>query len=161
MPAGDVETTAAPSMPILPRPTNAPGWSRRKFKKEPDPGIITERGPRPTPFPGPRAASVKGRGPDPSRSGSPRPRGLTARAQLGGRHVLGEHGSEAPQPRHDSAVQRPVLTSAADAPAEVQGPAPRFARRPRLASRPRSGLGRHLLCHRSPPRARGRQPAAT
>ena len=86
---------------------------------------------------------------------------LTARAQLLGRHVLREHRPKAPQPRHDPFVQRPVLASAADAPAEVQGLAAPLARLPAF---PRSGLRRrHPRRSRrlSVSRARGRPLAAT
>ena len=41
--------------------------------------------------------------------------------QLRGRHMLGEHHPEAPEARHDSHVQFPILASAADTPAEAQG----------------------------------------
>lgn len=89
-----------------------------------------------------RAASVKGRGhtgPRPPAASAPRPRGLTLRAQLRKGHVLGKHSPKAPQPRHDPLVQRPVLASAADTPAEVQGPTASVTRLPWLPALPRAG----------------------
>ena len=48
--------------------------------------------------------------------------------QLRGRHMLGEHHPEAPEARHDSHVQFPILASAADTPAEAQGATIRLPR---------------------------------
>lgn len=119
----------------------------------------------------PRPECNLGSGAGPARLTAPRRPSpaarLTARAQLGGRHVLREHRPEAPQPRHDPPVQRPVLAPAADAPAEVQRPAARLARLARLPAFPRSGhCSRHPAAAAAAPlpapggaRSRPRDPA--